>query len=241
MKKLSILKSAWIALVLPFVLTGCYITEDPGPVQEMEKDYAIFDFDRLEVGDAMNVTVEQGDIFSVNIKGDRRNLDDLAVDKVGNTLRVRFVDDRNHNRQHDTYVTITMPSFAGAVFSGAVRATVVGFDNEGAVDLTLSGASTTQFQVHATSLQLRISGASDLYLSGAAKSLTAQVSGASKLRGYELAAEDADVEASGASMIRVNASNSLHAVATGASDVFYKGNAAVNASASGASRVLNDN
>jgi hypothetical protein len=237
MKKLGILSAAWIVLVIPFVLTGCYVNDDPGPIQEIDKDYAILDFDRLEVGDAMIVTVEHGETFSVNIRGDRRNIDDIKVDKAGSTLRVRFVEDRNRNRQYDTYLTVTMPSLNGAVFSGAVNATVTGFDEEEEVDFNLSGASTAQFDVQAQYLQVKLSGASSLNVAGFVVDFDARVSGASKLRAYDLETENADVEASGASTIRVNASKTLSAVATGASDIFYVGDAVVNSSASGASRV----
>lgn len=237
MKKLGILSSLWIALVMPFVLASCYIDEDAGPLQEIEKNYAVLDFDRLEVGDAIIVTVEQGDFFSVSLKGDRRNIDDLRVDKAGSTLRVRFVEDRHRNRQYDTYLTVTMPAFRGAVFTGAVNASVYGFDNEDDVELNLSGASTAQLQLHASSLEVKLSGASTLNVQGTAGFFDAHVSGASKLRGYDLEVEDADVQATGASTVRVNASRSLHAVASGASRIFYIGDPTVDSSTSGASRV----
>src|ERR1044071_5862185 len=89
------------------VLTSCYETEDPGPIQETEKEFSEVDFDRLEMGDAFNITVEQGEFFKISARGDRRNIDDLSVKKVGSTLIIRF--DDNRNRRHDTYITITMP------------------------------------------------------------------------------------------------------------------------------------
>ncbi|MEJ0030811.1 MAG: DUF2807 domain-containing protein [Bacteroidota bacterium] len=78
-------KHPLLALLLAFAvftITSCQI-EDPGPLQEQTKEYSILDFERLEMGDALDVTVEQGNMFSVSVTGDRRNIDDLEVNVVG--------------------------------------------------------------------------------------------------------------------------------------------------------------
>src|SRR5262245_15741582 len=114
LRNLSSLAAAIIILVP--LLISCD-NEDPGPLQEVHKEFAVTDFDRLEMGSALNITVEQGNIFSVEVRGDRRNINDLDVYKSGNTLIIEF--DENGNRRHDTYVSITMPRLEGVYFSGA--------------------------------------------------------------------------------------------------------------------------
>ena len=66
---------------------------------------------------AFNIEVEQGNAFSVSVKGDRRNIDDLNVYKNGSTLVVEF--DDNGNRHHDTYVSDNYAHLKGVNFSGA--------------------------------------------------------------------------------------------------------------------------
>src|SRR4051812_46391307 len=88
-----------LAFASAILLTACYC-EDPGPVQEYQKDFTEADFDRIEMGDAFNVTVQQGDLFLISAKGDRRNIDDLIVEKKGSTLWVHYKGGRN--RKHDT-------------------------------------------------------------------------------------------------------------------------------------------
>src|SRR5687767_3152890 len=100
-----------------FVLSSCTETEDPGPLQEVYEEFSVEDFNRLEIGDAIHVDVEQGNYFEISVRGDRRNIDDLDVFKEGSTLIVRF--DENRNRQHDTYITITLPTLVSVNFSGA--------------------------------------------------------------------------------------------------------------------------
>lgn len=229
----------WTLCALMIVSLGsCSENEDPGPMQQQEEEYSILDFNRLEIGDALNVTVEQGSIFSVKVEGDRRNIDDLEVKKIGNTLRMKFKDsDWSSNRQYTTYVKITMPAIDGAIFSGAVVSKVTGFTSEGDFDMTLSGASSSQLSLDGDVIKLNLSGASELNVSGSAPDLQAIVSGASTLRAYDLMTETATVTASGASHIRVFVTKQLDAEASGASEIRYKGTPALKTNTSGASSI----
>ncbi len=218
-------------------LTSCLETEDLGPMQPDQKEIAVVDFDRLEMGDGFNVTVVRGDLFSVKVSGDRRNLDDLEFFKVGTTLRARFTQNIHANRQYTTYVTITMPILKGATFLGAITSSVSGFDTTGAFDLTLSGASHAQLQLNAEQVELNLSGASVLSMIGKASSLRALVSGASEMGSYSFEADQATVDASGASRVRVYAKSLLNATASGASEIRYRGNPMVKSSSSGASTI----
>ncbi|MEI9919841.1 MAG: head GIN domain-containing protein [Bacteroidota bacterium] len=212
------MKTSILFVALLFTIISC-VNEDPGPLQEQTKEYSILDFERLEIGDALDVTVNQGNMFSISVNGDRRDIDDLEVNKVGNALRMKYHNkNHNDNRQYTTYVTITMPALKGVSFSGAVNSKVSGFATEGDFDISLSGAS-----------QLKISGSTT--------NLHAIVSGASELRAFDLETTTATVDASGASKIRVLATQQLNATASGASDVRYRGNPTVNVTTSGASTI----
>ena len=238
MKTSKILLLATLFGMIALLLASCVGEEDPGPLQEQTKEYSILDFERLEIGDAMDVTVSQGNMFSVVVNGDRRNIDDLEVKKIGNTLKMNYTRGRrSDNRQYTTYVTITMPTLKGVVFPGAVNSKISGFETEGDFDITLSGASKLQADVSAAAVKVSLSGASELNISGAAADLWAIVSGASELRGFDLETTTANVDASGASKVRVSAAQQLNATASGASDVRYRGNPTVNGNSSGASSI----
>jgi len=173
--------------MIALVSTSCFNNEDPGPLQEQTKVYSILDFERLEIGDAMDVTVTQGSMLLVSVNGDRRNIDDLEVSKVGNTLKMNYKSHRrSDNRQYTTYVTITMPALKGVLFSGAVNSKISGFGSESDFDITLSGASNLQASLDAPSIKVGLSGASQLDLAGSASDLQAIVSGASELRAFDL-------------------------------------------------------
>jgi len=223
---------------LVFAFSSCDHNEDPGPLRYAERPFSAVDFDRIEVGDAMSVTVRQGPLFAVTARGDSRNLDDLIVQKLGNTLAIRF--DHHNNRRHTTNIDISLPSLKSAIFSGATVSTIAGFTEGGPFFLGLSGASTTQLDIEAASLEVSASGASNLTLSGAATLLDADLSGASLLKAYTMTVEKAKVSASGASHAYVNVTQTLDAIASGASSILYRGDAIVNSSTSGASAIIKD-
>lgn len=237
--KTSLFKTLIGVLILTLALSSCEMYEDEGSLQYEEETYSISDFDRIEIGDAFIIHVEQGDYFSVNVRGDRRNIDDLEVRKSGNTLLVHF--DEFENRQHETYIDIVMPSLSGATLSGATESILTGFEDGDTFTLSLSGASINQTDIDAQRVTLTLSGASVATLSGIGKDIHAEVSGASTLKAYDFPVQTAYINASGASTSKIMVNEQLHAIATGASTVVYRGNAIVESESSGGSSIHKDN
>jgi hypothetical protein len=225
-------------LMLAILAFSCSELEDPGALQFSETDYALIDFDRLEMGSAFHIEVEQSSTFSVHVEGDRRNLNDLKVFKNGSTLVIEY--DENDSRRHDTNITIRMPVLRSAYFSGASSSVVKGFESEGELDLFLSGASIGQLDAGYGKLNVVLSGASSLRLYGLGDSIDADLSGASILSAFDYPVRTVTMSASGASIGKVTVTDELDATATGASAVTYKGNPAVTSDVSGGSTVKKD-
>lgn len=232
----NLLKTA-LAVTVFSILTSC-CEEDPGPIQEVHKDYPIVDFDQLEMGSAFNIEVEQANAFSVKVKGDRRNIDDLNVYKNGNTLIVEFNDDAN--RHHDTYISITMPSLKGVNFSGASVSKIRGFESDEDLDFYLSGASISQLDVTYREVELVVTGASSLVLFGSGDQFNAEISGASTFKAFDYPVREAVIDISGASEGKVAVAEDLKVTAGGASTVLYRGNPSIISNTSGASTVQKD-
>jgi hypothetical protein len=221
------------------VMTSSCEREDPGPIQETERDYNDTDFDRLEMGNAFRVTVAESSIYSIHIRGDRRNLDDLDVHKSGSTLIVRF--EKDGNRKHDTYIDITMPKLRAANFSGASVPIIKGFNEpEDALDLLLSGATKAQLDATYKNVKAVLSGASELIMTGGGDALDTELSGASILRAFSFPVRTATMNVSGASSGQVRVSEELNAVASGSSSILYRGDPEVNVETSGNSSVNQD-
>lgn len=236
MKSIKHLKFIVFAVVSS-LLVSCY-EDDPGPLQYAEQQFSVTEFDRIEAGDALVITIQYGPVFSITAKGDRRNLNDLLIKKAGTTLIARF--DDFENRKHTTYLEITMPELKAANFSGATNSTISGVIDGDDFSLTLTGASVAQIDLNSQNADLILSGASNLSISGVSTKTKADVSGASLLKAYNMTSEDVVVSASGASNVYVLATKTLKADASGASVILYRGEAVVSSTVTGASTVQKD-
>ncbi|GAB3992417.1 head GIN domain-containing protein [Spirosoma daeguense] len=225
-----------IALFLLLSVAGCSLErEDVGPYQADDQTYSFSNFDRLEMGSAFKVTVQQGATFSISAEGDRRNLDDLDVYVRNGTLHAEYRNSRN--RKYQTNFAITMPTLRGVDFSGAVRSTVTGFTGLNNLDVKFSGASEGTFTVQATQLTMDLSGASSLRASGSGKNIAAELSGASVYNGFGYPTSNGTINVSGASKAHVNVTDNLVIDASGASKVRYMGSPSLRQNTSGASTV----
>jgi hypothetical protein len=229
------MKNLAIAILLLSVFMFSCLEEDPGPRQSDSRTYTMVDFDRIEAGDALTLTIRQGSTFSVSASGDRRNLDDLMVNINGSTLVLRY----NHyeKRQYNTHIDITLPVMVGGDFSSAVNADISGFTNINRFDLSLSGASLAQLDVETSVLNFSLSGASQLRLTGMGEMLNGTISGASLLSAFGYPSSQAKLIVSGASNGKVNVSQQLEVNASGASLILYRGNPYLEVEASGESVV----
>ena len=89
--------------------------------------------------------------------------------------------------------------------------------------LEISGGSDFDGKVETSELEIQASGGSDVRISGKATRLAIDASGGSDFKGYDLASDICNVEASGGSDVHITVNKELSANASGGSDVYYKG------------------
>ncbi|MCU0443527.1 MAG: DUF2807 domain-containing protein [Microscillaceae bacterium] len=212
--------------------------EDIGPYQEDFRTYDFSGFDYLKIAAGAKVHIRQGSSYSIMVRGDRRNLDDLGVRVQGSTLVFDYVNYRK--RKYANEYTITMPTLKGFEFSGATHSEIIGFNNLSALEIRLSGASTSNFEGEAQQITAHLSGASRLSLIGKTKFLTVEASGGAEVQAYALASARAQVKVSGGSEARISVSQNLSAEATGGSQVRYRGNPTVSSQTSGGGSVIRE-
>jgi hypothetical protein len=87
----------------------------------------------------------------------------------------------------------------------------------------LSGSSSLRGDIEAGGTSFDLSGSSDANLTGSGGNLTLDASGSSDVDLSDFPVADAEIDASGASTVTVNASGRLDVEASGASDVYYLG------------------
>lgn len=210
-------------------------SEDPGPLQEGSEEYYLSGFSSVKVGWAIVLHISYGEEFYVSARGDRRNLDDLRIQRHGDELHIGFRSGRN--RKHTTYVDVTMPSLNHVDISGASVAAISGFSNMGTLVLNVSGASLCDISADADAVRAVVSGASTLRARGTSTTLDVTLSGSSLLKAFPLNTLEADVTASGASHAEVSVEQFLYAAASGTSQIIYRGDPDTDISMSGASSV----
>jgi hypothetical protein len=92
-------------------------------------------------------------------------------------------------------------------------------------ELEVSGASDVKIsKVNSKALKIDLSGASKVIISGETQNLNLDTNGASKIDAENLTTENAIINSSGASNIKVFVSNELKVDASGASEITYSGN-----------------
>ena len=205
------------------------------------KEQNVASFTGVDVGGAIEVHVKQDAAQSVKIEADENLMQYIEVYTSGSTLNIHPRNGVNLDPSREIIVYVSAPAFKNIEVSGASK--VIG-DNaisgsEG-LNLSASGASKVMMELSGGSVGGDVSGASEINLKGQVSKFDFQASGASHINAYDLVAEDAVVDVSGASGTEITANKNLKAEASGASHVRYKGNASVNENTSGASSVSKD-
>ncbi len=233
--QIFILLAVFTSVIL---FSACQKLSDVGTFQDATQTYNFNNFSKLQMSSAFKINVQQGNVFAISVRGDRRNLDDLRVQVESGVLKADYYPNTNKNRQYTTEFTITMPALEGVDFSGATTSDISGFAGNDLLSIRLSGASVSTFSVQPKQASINLSGASQLKLTGNAQKVNADISGASILESFSFAIEEVQVKVAGASKASINVSKVLNAEASGASHIRYVGNpATVTSNVSGASSV----
>ena len=206
-----------------FVLTGCMnLSAITGSGNVVSQEYDFAGFDEVDISHAFIATISPGDEFSVVVRVDDNLVEHLVVEQEGNRVRVGLEQGAIATRA-TMEVDITMPRLTWLNASGASQVQLNGLLLDDNFTGEASGASQIHGDVDAVDMVLEASGASTVFLAGTAGNVRATASGASTIDLTELAAIDAQTEASGASNVTVNIEGILDADASGASKIFYLG------------------
>jgi hypothetical protein len=218
-------------LILSFttmlVLTGCSalapVNVFEGSGDPVTQSFAFAGFDSLEIGNAFQAEITAADTYLVEVTVDGNLVEHLQVEQQGETVTIGLKPMTTaHNAE--MRVRITLPALVSLEASGATSVNLTGFSADKQTDLRVSGASKVRGDMETGDLTVDVSGGSTVALSGKGKNLRVTASGASTADLRDFSVNDANVEASGASRIEVNAAGTLNAKASGASTVHYTGN-----------------
>lgn len=220
MKKLS----ALFICVCIFLAASAQQVNDPNAEVREAKGYHA-----ISVSNAFNVYLSQSEQEAVAVSAaDKKDQEKITVEVKDGVLYIGLEKGwKWHGGNKKLRAYISFKQLDKLSVSGACDVFITNVIKGNELAITQSGASDVKGKVEVSHLTVNLSGASDMTINGTATQLTVDASGASDFKGYDLAVDICDAEASGASDIRVTVNKELSARASGASDVKFKGNGVI--------------
>jgi len=201
-------------------------------------------FIAIKVSGGIDLYLSQSDKASMAVSASSENYKENIKTVIENgTLKIYYEGDKTwkkKDRKLRVYVSFTELKKINA--SGASDVIVTGSLNADDLELHMSGACDFKGMVKLNTLKLNLSGASDVKISGTANKVDIVSSGASDFKGYELVTDICNLNVSGASDVNITVNKELNALASGASNVHFKGTALIREmNSSGASDISRKN
>lgn len=217
---------AGISVLALVVLSSLAVAISSAAGQDRETR-SVADFEAIEVGGAIDLDLQQGQAFSVEVESSGGSGSDLVTEVRNGTLRL------HHERSwfpdfaawspHRHTVHVTLPRLVALKVAGGSDVRGHGTITGDKLDIRASGGTDVRIDVDVAWLDVRSSGGADLWLTGKARAADMRSSGGSDLDASRLTTETARLSSSGGSDITIGPSGTLVASASGGSDIRYVG------------------
>lgn len=185
----------------------------------------------IEISGGIDLFLSQGNETVAVSASETTNRDRIKTEVKNGILKIWYEHQGNisfdwgSNRKMKAYVSFS--DIDRLVGSGGSDIMVDGSVKVNKLSLNISGGSDFTGKVEVVDLKVGASGGSDVKISGTAHNLNIDASGGSDFKGYDLAADLCNLQASGGSDVYITVNRELTADTSGGSDVFYKGNGMV--------------
>lgn len=208
-----------------------------GNIVEQERNLP--KFTGIEVRGGIELYITQGDTQKVVVETDD-NLQKIFITKVEDDI-LKIYTDRWFVNSKSLKVKVVVKDLIMVSCSGGSDAFTEKPFTAGNLAINLSGGSDANLELKATEITGHISGGSDLYMKGTVVNFNLEASGGSDCKAYDLTATKANLTASGGSDVYITVNDELKAVASGGSDIKYRGTAKiVDANSSGGSDIYRE-
>ncbi|WP_299322815.1 DUF2807 domain-containing protein [Parasphingopyxis sp.] len=201
------------------------------PADAAQRGYSVTSFDRIQVQGPFVVRVETGRGSSARAEGDQRAIDELSVQVVGNTLRVRrnvsnswggYPGERQ-NQSAILYLTTHRLEQATVIGTGDLE---IDRMEGGRLVVSLGGNGRLAIgEIAADNLALALTGAGVMEVGGRAEVGRVTVEGPGTLDGAGLTIDNLTVNLNGPGSIEISAEREAEVIAVGNGVVNVSGNA----------------
>lgn len=216
MKKLSLLV---VFLIAGFVISAQKFNDPNAEIRTARS------FHGINVSSAFDVYLSQGNdeavAVSASAASDRAK---IKVEVKDGILIIGFDKSAKWttgNKKLKAY--ISFKQINKITVSGACDVNIAGVLKSERLTVNQSGACDLKGTLDVEKMDVVLSGASDMNVTGKVSRMKIELSGASDFKGFEMKTEVCDVDASGASDVKITVNKELNANASGASDIKFKG------------------
>lgn len=230
-----------LALTLTLIVTGCSGAGNDGKRQDgnqaagaadagpvTTQNYSLTGFTGVEVAGPDDVTIRQGDAFSISAKGPKAILDRLEIKLDGTTLVIGRKREGFSFSSHDDDVdiAITMPKLDGVRLTGSGSIDADTIDGD-AVKAVLTGSGDLKVgKLTGKSAKLTLSGSGDIEVgSGTIGSGDVSITGSGDIDAEGLVADTLDISIAGSGSVDAQATGSADISILGSGDVKLRGGA----------------
>lgn len=221
----------WIIhlFILAVLLVSCDDNDSVTPSGNVTTvTYEISGYDAIDVSSAFDVQVDfsQSDQM-VQIDANENLHQFIEVFESNNTLFIKLRDNTSIQGNSTLRARITEESISSFKATGASAITVNDSIEATDVTINLTGASFFTGGVYSSNLVVELTGASAIDLNGSTVNYTMIATGASSINGFDMVADNLFANLTGASNVNVTVNEEITIVATGASNLNYKGDAVI--------------
>ncbi len=180
------------------------------------------DFDRVKVGQGIELYITQDSKTSLVVKADE-NLQDLIRTEVKNGVLV-ISSKRNIRRAKSKRVYLSAPTINGIKATSGSDVFSENTITADIFDLSTSSGADARIEVKAETVNTSSSSGADLRIKGSANYHTAKASSGASIKAFGLESKNVTARVSSGADIDVYASKSIHAKASSGGDIDFKGN-----------------
>lgn len=197
------------------------ITSYTGLAQSEKRD--VGSFTSISMGIAANLYIEQGPRTSLELEGDRDDLEDILTEVRGSSLEIKYRS-RNWRIGRDRVdIYITLPDIERISMGGSGKIMSEGVLSSDDLDLKLSGSGKMSLEIRADRMDVSISGSGQMALSGVADRVELSISGSGNYQATELESDQYKIRISGSGRSSIWVNEEIDASLSGSGSIDYRG------------------
>lgn len=188
---------------------------------EIEKEYAVSGFSKIEASGVYDLVLIQGEKAGVKIKATAEVHEIMKVSNQGQLLKLDM--DGKIKKASKTIVYVTFVDLKDLSFSGVGDLSTQGTIKLNQLNCEIASVGDISLEISCTDLNVDFSGVGDVSISGSGDQAKYYWAGVGDLKAKNLMSKDVNLTLSGVGDASVNASEKIEIKLTGLGDVKYTG------------------